>query len=203
MQCKYSITNLKSKNQLDRRSSANDAVTGMVDKQEVHDTKQSHESCRKPRTLKLGLHETNKVLQWCTVKTAVHLATCAEKTVTCIQTFFKSANNKKWNGEVRDKKVEISQMQKGKYLILQITYLHNTLKWKTQDMFGLRSIWERKKKHHLCFTFAFWYQFLHLYAQTNFLTALCSDTLNVCFSVITHKVNTVLSQPVKALKEQQ
>lgn len=40
-------TNLKSKHKLDRSASGNDAVTGMVDEQEVHDTQQSHESCRK------------------------------------------------------------------------------------------------------------------------------------------------------------
>lgn len=44
------MTNLKSKNKLDWGSSGNDAVTGMVDKQEVQDSQKSHESCRIYRT---------------------------------------------------------------------------------------------------------------------------------------------------------
>lgn len=43
----FKCTNLKSKNKLDWSTSGNDAVTGMVDKQEVQDPQQSHESCRK------------------------------------------------------------------------------------------------------------------------------------------------------------
>lgn len=39
------VTNLKPKNELDWGSSGYDAVTGVVDKQEVQDTQQSHESC--------------------------------------------------------------------------------------------------------------------------------------------------------------
>lgn len=40
----YSFTNLKPKDQLDRGPSCDDTVTGMVNKQEVQDTQQQHQS---------------------------------------------------------------------------------------------------------------------------------------------------------------
>lgn len=40
------MTNLKAKNKLDWGSSGDDAVTSVVDKQEVQNTQQSHESWR-------------------------------------------------------------------------------------------------------------------------------------------------------------
>lgn len=45
-------TNLEAKDELNWRSASDDAVAGMIDEQEVHDTQQSHESCRKPHPIK-------------------------------------------------------------------------------------------------------------------------------------------------------
>lgn len=41
------MANLKSKNQLDWCSSGEDAVTGMVDKQEIQNSQHPQESCNK------------------------------------------------------------------------------------------------------------------------------------------------------------
>lgn len=51
-------TNLESENKLDWRPSGNDAVTGMVDKQEIQNTQQSQKCCSKYKA------EVTKNLGW-------------------------------------------------------------------------------------------------------------------------------------------